>query len=282
MADLDPRLNPFRRDVACETLRDVVDSKTYVSPVRKTVIKPVLDLYSEYPSKNGLASQLLSGESFDVFDIQDGIAWGQSVTDNYVGYVPFVGLGDKEAPDTQITAQLAQVYPEPSIKWTPLRTLPFLAKVRAKASAETFVEIEDGFLCLAHTVSIEPTDATSIAERFLGAPYLWGGRSPIGLDCSALIQLAHAALGIDCPRDSDMQMNDFGESIAEDAPVERGDMVFWAGHVGIMQNADTLLHANAHHMKVTSEPLDVVCQRIKDVEGKDVLARKRIKSLPNG
>lgn len=279
MDGLDRRLNPYRPDLASVTLIDEVEAETYVTPLRKMVARPVLDLYAAMPNPPGLASQLLRGEEFDVFGIQNGIAWGQSVTDRYVGYVDHSGLGVCELSEIVITAQLAHIYPEPSIKSTPLQSLPFLSKVRRKGATENFIELKDGFVCAAHTTPIGTDDPTSIAERFLNAPYLWGGKSQLGLDCSALVQLAHSALGMDCPRDSDMQLNGLGEFLPEGSDLQRGDLIFWAGHVGIMQDSKTLLHANAHHMKVVSEPLNEVEDRIKDVEEKDVLARKRIMTL---
>ncbi len=109
------------------------------------------------------------------------------------------------------------------------------------------------------------TDWTAVAERFLGTPYLWGGKTSLGIDCSGIVQIAFEACGIAAPRDTDMQQAALGTALPLDAglpPLRRGDLVFWKGHVGFMRDAETLLHANAHHMAVASEPLSTTLERL--------------------
>ena len=105
------------------------------------------------------------------------------------------------------------------------------------------------------------TDAAGVALRFLGAPYLWGGRESLGLDCSGLVQQALAACGKACPRDTDMQAG-IGVAVAP-GDLARGDLVFWKGHVGMMLDAERMVHANGHHMATVVEPLAEAIARIE-------------------
>lgn len=275
MAAPDPRLHPYRADVAAEKLRGKVDARAFAVPNRKIVAVPVLDLFSSPDRKAGLASQLICGEAFDVYSIHHDLAWGQSVADEYVGYVALSGLGRAEVRPVRVTAQIAHVYPEPSIKTLPRASLPFWSSISTLDESDAFVRCAAGYVSKGHLDALGTKDFVAVAERFLGAPYLWGGRTPFGLDCSALVQLAFQAMGHACPRDSDMQAGSTGVALDDMSDIRRGDLVFWDGHVGIMQSEDLFLHANAFHMKVTSEPLAQVITRIRKLEGKDVLVVKR-------
>ncbi|WP_290737120.1 NlpC/P60 family protein [Amaricoccus sp.] len=237
----------------------------------------LLDLRLAADPTAGLATQLLHGEAFTVYEMRDdGLAWGQAEADGYVGYVAAAGLG-APAPGRarRVSAIWSHRYAAPAVKARVIGELPFLAEVAAEGEGEGFVALaDDGFVPAAHLAPLAG-DAVDAAMRFLGAPYLWGGRSARGLDCSALVQLSHMAAGVPAPRDSDMQAALLGVDLPADAPARRGDLVFWRGHVGMMVDAETLLHANAHHMAVALEPLAAAVARIEAGGGGSVTGRRR-------
>ena len=170
-------------------------------------------------------------------------------------------------PTHRIAQPITHVYPAPALKTRPIGWLSYGALVRVEGAAAGFKALSTGGFVLApHLARREAAAADWVAEaeRLLGAPYLWGGRGSTGLDCSALVQLALQAAGCDCPRDSDMQEAELGRTLAQGTAPERGDLMFWKGHLGIMLDATRLLHCNAHHMAVAIEPLDAVQARILD------------------
>ncbi len=283
MAELDPafaaRLLPARPDLAAESLRDRVAAARYVPGMPMRVTSTLLDLTQTPDAAGERATQLLAGETFTVYEERaDGLAWGQAEADGYVGYVDGAGLVPAEEaalPGPPVTALWSHVYPAPELRARPIGDLPMLARPGAAGRCGAFVALEGGgFAPAAH---FDPVygDFVGQAERLLGAPYLWGGRSARGLDCSALVQLALMATGRAAPRDSDMQAAGLGVALAAGARLVRGDLVFWKGHVGIMRDADTLLHANAHHMAVASEPLAVAAARIEASGGGPPTLRRR-------
>ena len=231
------------------------------------VAASVLDLRTSSERNTPLDTQLLHGEVFTVFETRpDGLVWGQSERDEYVGYVDATGLSEvTQKPNTQVSALLTHVYDKPDMKTKPLSQLPFLSLLHTEETTNNFTRFGDEKFCpVQHLSPLEPieTDFVKVAERFLGAPYLWGGRTMLGVDCSGLVQVALQAVGERPPRDSDMQA-ELGETIDGGAKLVRGDLVLWNGHIGIMRDKETLLHANAHAMAVTSEPLSVVVERIR-------------------
>lgn len=270
-AELDPRCNPFRSDIAAEKLKSLVQAERFVEPSTFLVTTPVVDLFAK-PQSTSLASQLLYGELFDVYEVSGEWAWGQNRTDGYVGYVMRSALDDVFSTSHRVTALRAHVYPSPDFKGTPQVALPYQAHISVSGETNGFSEMPQGFVSNRH-LSGEASDFVAEAGRMLGVPYLWGGRSPLGLDCSALVQLALMATGVDCPRDSDMQMRELGDRV--DGPFRRGDLVFWTGHVGIMFDEATLLHANVHHMCVAFEPIDDAIMRIEKSDG-PILSHKRL------
>jgi cell wall-associated NlpC family hydrolase len=240
------------------------------------VTAALLDLTAAPEPQAELATQLLHGEAFTVYETRgDGLAWGQAALDGYVGYVSAAGLGPAGEPGRRTTALWSQIYPRPKIRARAETELPFLAEVSGEEAEDGFVRLrEGGYVPRPH---LEPVagDFVAQAERFLGVPYLWGGRSARGIDCSALVQLALIACGVPAPRDSDMQAAMVGSLLEPDATPRRGDLVFWKGHVGILRDDTTLLHANAHHMAVASEPLETAVTRIAAAGGGPVTARRR-------
>lgn len=233
----------------------------------------------------GLLTELLYGETFAVHDEQDDWAWGQAAVDGYVGYLPRAVLGPPGAPPGhRMAALLGHRYAQPDVKAAALDTLPFGARLAIAdgAGSDGFLPLEDGgWVAARHVAPIDAVDADPVAtaERFAGLPYLWGGRTPRGLDCSALIQLALAAAGRPVHRDSDLQAASLGQPVTEAADLdglERGDVVFFPGHVGFMVDATRLLHANATHMAVTVNPLDEVIAIVRA----DLAAKGRADDAP--
>lgn len=221
-------------------------------------------------------SELLAGEDFAVVDVGSGWAWGYCMHDHYVGYVPLAVLGDRIAPTHRVAAAAALVFAEADIKSPVVAHLPMGARITGEA-VEQFVETADGFVHLRHLVgadTIEP-DYVAIAERLLGTPYRWGGRSGDGIDCSGLVQLALSFAGIDAPRDSDQQLV-LGNVIPDNAPAMRGDIIFIPGHVGLMADDETLIHANAYWMATVCEPLADVIARLAPTHDRPIIARRRL------
>jgi cell wall-associated NlpC family hydrolase len=282
---LDPRRQPFRDDLAAESLRGVVEAQRYEEGERRRVVASHLPLRREPRADSNLDTEALHGETLVVFDEADGWAWVQLDHDDYVGYVPSAGLGGAGAPAThRIAALRTYVFPAPDAKAPPQGLLSLNARVRVAEQGGRYVPLATGgFVYGSHIVPVgeHAPDFVSVAEGFLGAPYLWGGRTSVGLDCSGLVQLAAAAAGHALPRDADMQETEAGEpvDIAGGAELKRGDLIFWEGHVGIMTSADTFLHANAYHMAVEHEPFEEARRRIKEA-GFEVTSARRLVSKP--
>jgi cell wall-associated NlpC family hydrolase len=279
MADLAPfaaRLRPARPDLAAEHLRGQVEAMRFVAGKACRVTAGLLDLTARPEPSGELATQLLHGEAFTVYETRpDGLAWGQAALDGYVGYVDAGGLGPPQGPGQRVTALSSHLYAEPSARSRVTRELPFLAEVAVAGTTGGFARLRGGG-CVPRP-HLEPIsgDFVAQAERFLGVPYRWGGRSARGLDCSGLVQLALLAVGRPAPRDSDMQAALVGTTLDAQAALARGDLVFWKGHVGIMRDGTTLLHANAWHMAVTAEPLADAVRRTAATGGGPIQARRR-------
>jgi cell wall-associated NlpC family hydrolase len=279
VSELDRRLNAFRPDMADVRLKGRVAAAHFVAGSPRTVVAGNAPLKSQPASDAPLASEVLRGETFVVFDDgAEGWSWGQLETDGYVGYVPSDALESSSPAAThRVTALRTFVYPGPDMKLPALGALPLSARIALAGEAITrgtrYALLADGEGAIvanqAVPLAMSPvTDFIAVAERFLNAPYLWGGRTSAGLDCSALVQLSLGEAGIAAPRDTDLQERALGHAVdgSVEAPLRRGDLVFWighwAGHVGIMIDGEYLLHANGHHMAVVIEPLAVVTERI--------------------
>ncbi len=277
---LDPRTTPARPDLAARHLEGQVSAERFVTGTTLQVTAPVLDLIRTTDRDAGLDSQLLMGETFLVLesDPDTALAWGQSERDGYVGYVSLSGLEEAAAPDHIVTAVMTHVYPEPNIKTRPLEALSFLSTVHVMGDAGDFCAIgAGGYVPRQHLAPLAHRfdDPAMVAESFLGLPYLWGGRSSFGMDCSGLTQLSCQACGIALPRDSDMQL-EIGQQVENRADLARGDLVLWKGHVGTMLDGHRLLHANATHMKVVIEDLDSAVRRIEAAEYGPVIGMRRL------
>lgn len=277
---LDPRLNAFRPDLADARLEGRVEAARFVEGAAHRVRIPVARLRARPDFAAGHVATLLLGEGVRVFDRADGWAWLQAETDGYVGYAPLADFGPRgNAPTHRVSALRAHVYPKPDLKAPPESWAPMGARMTLlpTAARERFRALEQGgWVYEAHLNPVETPepDWVAVAERFLGAPYLWGGDAVDGIDCSGLIQTAMECAGRACPRDSDMQAA-IGEAIDPEAGLARGDLVFWKGHVGVMTDAETLLHANAWHMAVAREPLAQVRARIDETGGGAITGARR-------
>jgi len=261
----DPRVNAFRPDLADVALSPVVKAERYVEPQMRQCLSGVLPLLAAPAGTARQVSQVRYGEFLDVFEVRaDGYAWVQNRTDRYVGYLPPPhALGEEIAAlSNRINVLRTFLYPEPDIKSPPVDELTLGSFVSLDGAEKDFVRLANGGYVYARHVAASDDaltpDYVFTAGRLLHTPYLWGGRTPRGLDCSGLVQLALEMAGIDCPRDSDQQREAFGKPLLRhwrDRAWQRGELVFFAGHVGIMTGADHIIHASGHHMQVVVEPL---------------------------
>ncbi|WP_371347326.1 C40 family peptidase [Ancylobacter sp. IITR112] len=266
----DPRLTPARPDLAARHLDGVVPAARYVDGVTHRTRRPTAPVRATPDPMAPLVTEALSGESVTVYETTDeGWAWGQLDADGYVGWLPAGALVPAgPAPTHKVAALRTPVFPGASIKLPPRELLSFGSHVAIVETRERFAVTEDGgFIFAAHLAPLDSfeADVVAVAARFLGAAYLWGGRSSLGLDCSGLVQAALTACGIPCPRDTDMQEAALGVPVAfsgDLGELRRGDLLYWPGHVGLVAGGATLLHATAHFMSVVREPLDTALTRI--------------------
>jgi cell wall-associated NlpC family hydrolase len=274
----DPRIHAWRSDLAARDLQGLVEAPKYVSGRLVQVAWPIVALRRKPVAAAGLDTELLFGELVTVYDEAEGWAWVQSERDRYVGYVPAAALQDQTTAVTHTVSALGTfIYPVADIKAPPLMMVSLGSQLAVDERQERFSRLATGgFVINRHiTETTRPArDFVEIAERFIGTPYLWGGRSRIGLDCSALVQLSMQAAGGRVPRDSDMQERALGTMLPVTSGyegLERGDLVFWKGHV-------IMVHANAHHMAVAVEPVHEAATRIAKT-GSAITSIKRTAAL---
>jgi cell wall-associated NlpC family hydrolase len=279
----DPRITPARADLAAKSLEGTVTAARYVEGRLCEVVEPHAALRRAPAPDAPLDTEALMGERVVVYENNDeGWAWGQLAADRYVGWMPASALAPPGPPPThKVTALRTLAFPGPSIKLPPTGALPFGARLAIVRREDRFAVTATGaFVPDVHLTTIDSaeSDFVAVAERFLGTPYLWGGKTGFGIDCSGLVQVALSACGIACPRDSDMQERAFGppiESVGDFAHLRRGDLVFWKGHVAIARDRTTLIHANAYHMAVAIEDTNPAIERIR-AAGQEVSSVRRI------
>jgi cell wall-associated NlpC family hydrolase len=283
MTHFDPRLTPARPDLAAACLRGQVAADAYVEGRALHVCVGTADLRHAPAPDAPLDTQALFGEDVMLYEDHEGWGWVQLARDGYVGYMSMAALVEgRIKPTHRVTVNRSFVYPGPDLKFSARDALPLGAAVRVRATKGGFAQIDDGaFVFSAHLLPSGENQQgfVAVAERLLHAPYLWGGKTSLGIDCSGLVQISLDAIGIDAPRDTDLQEQALGLPIAADpdlAGLRRGDLVFWRGHVGIMRDETTLLHANAHHMLVASEPLRIARDRTLAKTSQPISAIKRL------
>ena len=284
MNNWDPRLTPARPDLAAAHLRGHVAAEAFAEGRTMQVVTGVADLRRAPSHEAPLDTQALFGEDIAVYEDFEGWGWVQLTRDGYVGYIPMAALADgRTEPTHRVAVNRTFVYQSPDIKCSARRSSPLGAAVRVRAIEGLFAQIGDSAFVFAEHLRPyheREKDFVAVAERFLHVPYLWGGKTSLGIDCSGLVQISLDAAGVAAPRDTDLQEKALGKPLVFDAGLaglKRGDLVFWRGHAGIMQDETRLLHANAYHMLVVSEPLRTVRDRILAKTSQPIAAIKRLR-----
>jgi len=279
----DRRITPIRADLADERLRGQIEAERFTAGTLKRVVASFSPLH-RHPSREApVDTQAIFGESVTVYDEHEGWAWAQLNDDGYVGYLPSEALGEPGAePTHRVRAIRTFVYPGPNLKLPYQDYLTLNAKVAVMETEGDYARLATGgWVYAPHLAGLDAfeTDYVSVAERFLHTPYLWGGKTSLGIDCSGLAQTALAAAGIAAPRDSDMQERALGTPIGvkpDLGGLRRGDLVFWKGHVGLMMDESNFIHATGHSMTVMIEPLAIAEERIRRTSYGPISAIKRL------
>jgi cell wall-associated NlpC family hydrolase len=278
----DPRMTPARPDLAAKYLEGKVEAARFVTGEEFEISDAIAPLRNAPSPDAELATQALKGERATIYDRNgEGWAWGQLSSDGYVGWLPDRALAKPVGkPTHKIAAIRTLAFPGPSIKLPPVETLVLGTTLIVTRQDGAFAVTQEGwYLPQQHVGDIDhrADDFVAVAERFVGTPYLWGGKSSLGIDCSGLVQVSLNAAGTGCPRDSDMQQDGLGRTLgpAESKKLQRGDLIFWKGHVAIARDATSIVHANAHHMATAIEATHDAIARIKAV-GSEITSIKRL------
>ncbi|THV24171.1 NlpC/P60 family protein [Peteryoungia ipomoeae] len=280
---LDRRLNAYRPDLADQVLQGQVEAERFVVPQPAMIAAPVVPLRPRPDLTAGIDTELLIGEAVGVLERKDGFAWVKAASDGYVGYLPESALAPSQQPTHVVCVPRTFVYSGADLKFPMRRALSMGSRLSIVGEIETrgmlYLLLSNGDAVIARhlrALSDAPLgDYVHVAARFIETPYLWGGKSAFGIDCSGLVQLSMAMVGEAAPRDSDMQAEKLGIVIERDA-LRRGDLVFWKGHVAIMEDERTLLHANGHTMSVARETLEGAIERIGWLYGQPTGYRRPI------
>jgi cell wall-associated NlpC family hydrolase len=275
---LDPRITPARPDLAAKHLEGKVKAAHFAAGEDYEVIDAQAPMRRAPSPDAPLDTEALLGERVTIYQFnEEGWAWGQLAADGYVGWLPANALlKPRAAPTHKVTALRTLAFPGNSIKAPPVAAPPLGSRLCILREQDRFAVANIGFLPAGHLAPLDHAEAdfVAVAERFLGTPYLWGGKTNYGLDCSGLVQVALNACGVSCPRDSDMQERALGTPV-DLAQLRRGDLVFWKGHVAIVRDETSLVHANAFHMQVAIEPIAEAFARIA-AAGSPVTSARRL------
>lgn len=270
----DTRITPWREDLAAEYLKGQVESRRFVGGTAYQVCVDHAALRGTADPAAHLLTELLYGETFTVYENQAGWAWGQASLDDYVGYVDPKALTDTlSTPTHRVRVLRTFVFPEADLKSPPVISLSLNSKLSISHQVDKYsVLTNGGFVFTGHLSPVDEyaDDFVAIAEMFLTTPYLWGGKTSDGADCSGLVQAALEAAGVPAPRDADMQEAVLGVALPDPtdlSALQRGDLVFWKGHMGVMVDAENFLHVNATYMAGTIEPLAPAAERIARTDG---------------
>ena len=272
---MDRRLTPFSGRIAHVSLQGRVEAQGFTTGEPARIVQGVVDLDRKPGGPRD--RQVLWGDRVLVIDRQDGLAFVWADKDGYCGWLPEAALGPDHPVTHRVCAPFSQLYPEPRVQAHELTTLPFAAQVQVLEDGERFARTPQGWVPRHHLrpLAAHDADPVAVALGFLGTPYLWGGNSRAGLDCSGLAQAALLACGIPCPGDSDLQAA-LGRELGPDEAVQAGDLVFWKGHVALVSGADEIVHATAAFMAVVREPLSGAIARIEATGGGPVTHRRRL------
>lgn len=271
----DPRLTPANGRAVLAGHGITPEGRVVTQGVARHVARPLVDLCR---SPDGARDrQLRLGAQVQEIEAQDGWSFVRHDADGYVGYVPSAALGVPRALTHRISARASHLYTAPKVQAPERTALPFDARVQVTSIEGDFARTPDGYIPTQHLRHLDDPfkDAIDLAEMFLGVPYLWGGNSIWGLDCSGLVQQCCAACGIACPGDADLQQASLGQELPRVTPPQRGDAIFWRGHVALVYDAEHLIHANGTSMDVTIEPMQVAIDRIARSEYGKITAIRR-------
>ncbi|HEX3486716.1 MAG TPA: C40 family peptidase [Micropepsaceae bacterium] len=277
--DFDKRVTPARLDLAAAHLEGKIHAAKFVEGRTAQLTRGVAGLYGAPIDSSGLRTQLLFGESFTIYEDKLGWVWGQAALDGYVGFARADGFGAPVAATHRVIARGTPLLNAPDVKKGARDMLPMNAKIAVADMSERFARLTNGaYVFGGHIAPLDASapDWVGVAEQFAGVPYVWGGKTAAGLDCSGLVQTALEAGGIKAPRDTDMIESAIGIAIAPDSELRRGDLIFWKGHVGVMLDAARLIHANGYFMQVSVEPLAEVRARTLASENLPVRTIKRL------
>ena len=272
---MDRRTTAATPRIAHISLKGQIEAPQYTEGEKRRIAMPLVDLLR---APGGARDrQLLLGEGFTVIDHQDGYAFGFASKDGYCGWLPEAAIGEGPKPTHWVATPGTHLYPEPRVQAREIAALSMGAQVAVIAQGAKFTETTQGFVPTPHLLPISQhhKDPATVAEGFLGVPYLWGGNSRAGIDCSGVVQGALLACGIKAPGDSDMQQS-LGHEIPEAEALRRGDLLFWKGHVALVVDETRLIHANGHSMSVAYEGIAACIARILAAEGAAVSHRRRV------